>query len=163
VTKAFSSDANVCLKAFTSRDGGDANRPPSAPSEPDPSDGETDVEEAPTLTWSADDPDGDGLTYRVSFGEKGKIASFSTVQEAAFTPGTLKPGTVYAWSVMVKAGEGGQTAGPLWSFETAPETEENRAPQVPDLLGPLADEPVNGPSVRLEWDCSDPDGDDLSY
>ncbi len=163
VTKTFSANANVCLKAFTTTVTEFMNRPPTLPTVPSPSDGEEDVGEAPTLTWSADDPDGDDLTYRISFGEAGKTASVSTVEQAAFAPGTLDPGTAYTWSVTVLDGRGGQTSGPVWTFETAAATPVNRVPESPLLWGPDGNTPVNAPSVRLEWSCLDPDGDDLTY
>ncbi len=100
------------------------NQPPSDPYDPFPADGATDVEIPVTLEWSADDPDGDALAYKVKIGEApAEKRKRELIAENSYTLDDLKPGTTYYWSIYIEDGNGGYTEGPnvpnYWVFTTA--------------------------------------------
>lgn len=99
---------------------------PGAPSNPSPSNGATGVSTSPSLTWSASSG---AKSYDVAFGATNPpplVASNQTT--TSYTPGTLAHSTTFYWQVTAK-GDGGTTAGALWSFTTAAEP----APSPPSL------------------------------
>jgi hypothetical protein len=108
------------------------NQAPSDPYDPVPADGAVDVELPVTLKWSADDPDGDALSYKVKIGpEPAEKRPSEMLSVNEYTPDNLDPGTTYYWSVLVEDGEGGYTDGPnkpnYWTFTTGGEAPENTA------------------------------------
>jgi len=136
-----------------------ANSPPNSPSNPDPYDGETDVDVDHDLSWSCSDPDGDPLTYDVYFGSTSPPPQVSWGQSATtYEPGTMNTNTVYYWKIVAKDGFGGSTSGPEWDFTT-----ENTPPNSPSNPDPYDGETDVDIDHDLSWSCSDPDGDDLTY
>ena len=96
------------------------NHPPTAPTNPSPSNGATDVSLMPTLSWEASDPDGDTLTFDLYFGIDSnnlELEKTDLIGES-YATGTLNSGTKYYWKVVAKEGKGGETEGPIWSFIT---------------------------------------------
>jgi hypothetical protein len=85
-----------------------------------PSDGAIGVDSAPTLSWSASDPDpGDTLTFDVYFGPTSlppKVVS--NLATATYQPGQLAALTLYYWKVVARDNHGVETAGPVLSFTT---------------------------------------------
>jgi len=105
------------------------NQPPSDPYDPVPADGDENVEVPITLKWSADDPDGDALAYKVKIGEApAEKRKRELIADSSYTLDDLKPGTTYYWSVYIEDGNGGYTEGPnvpnYWTFTTAGEAAE---------------------------------------
>lgn len=136
------------------------NLPPYPPYKPDPADRETGVPTDQMLSWLASDPERDPLTYDIYFGttspppleEKG-LASPS------FDPGPLEPDRRYYWGVMVSDGLN-ETAGPTWSFLTAPANSPPEEPYAPYPVDGETDVPLDR---VLAWRCYDPDRDTLTY
>ena len=96
------------------------NHPPTAPTNPSPSNGATDISLMPTLSWEASDPDGDTLTFDLYFGIDSnnlELEKTDLIGES-YATGTLNSGTKYYWKVVAKEGKGGETEGPIWSFIT---------------------------------------------
>ncbi len=77
-----------------------ANAPPLAATNPSPLDGAADVDIAVTLGWQGSDPDGDPLTYDVSFGTENPPPLVGNQGAASYDPpGDLLEGTTYFWSI----------------------------------------------------------------
>lgn len=88
---------------------------PTAPSNPSPASGATNVSTSPTLTWSAS---ANATGYDLAFGTTNPPPLVATNQTTtSYTPSTLTHGTTFYWQVTAK-GDGGTAAGPLWSFTT---------------------------------------------
>ena len=137
------------------------NRAPNTPSNPSPSNNATNQPLTVTLSWDCSDPDGDAITYDVYFGTSSNPTAKASTNQSGKTlsKGNLSAGTTYYWKVVAKDSKGGTIEGPVWSFTT----QSNRAPNAPSNLSP-ANNATNQPlTVTLSWDCSDPDGDTLTY
>ncbi len=82
-----------------------SNRAPNAPSTPSPTNGATNVELDPTLSWQCTDPDWfDDLYFDVYF-EKDDSTPDVLVSddqtETSYTPGTLDMESTYYWQIVV--------------------------------------------------------------
>ena len=107
------------------------NHPPYAPSSPSPPNGATDQPTDVDLGWTGGDPDGDQVTYDVYLGTKSSpppVASGLTV--VTYDPGLLNGSTTYYWRVVSKDDQGGETAGPVWSFTTEEGTGDGNSVEV---------------------------------
>ena len=125
-----------------------------------PPDKSKDISLAPTLSWSASDPDPDDtLTYDVYFGtESSPPLRVSNQTSANYQPGPLSAGTVYYWRIVARDNHGGETVLPTPSFTTF-----NNMPQ---FLGFSPSHMDTGVSLSptLSWSVTDSDpGDTLTY
>jgi len=136
------------------------NRAPSTPSNPSPSDKATNKALTTTLSWECSDPDGDTVTYDVYFGTNSNPPKVSTGQSGKSLNRTnLSYGTTYYWKIVAKDNKGATTEGSEWKFTT----QSNREPNTPSNPSP-SNNATNQPlTVTLSWNCSDPDGDALTY
>lgn len=129
------------------------NNPPSAPSNPSPSDGATDQALSLVLSWVCNDPDQDPLTYDVYFGTAQPLSIVQQVSTASYNPGQLQESTTYYWKIVARDDNNLETEGPLWSFTT----QGSAAFQCGDVFtDPRNGENyntilVNGPSVTQCW------------
>ena len=142
---------------FTTR-GNDA---PLIPSNPDPADGETDVNVNANLEWSGGDPDGDSVVYDVFFeaGNPDPSVLVSDDQSSTtYDPGIMDALTTYYWKIVSEDEFGEVTTGPIWSFTT---TSGNNPPETPDIDGPTNGKA--GTSYDYDFTATDPDGDDVKY
>ena len=136
------------------------NDPPYPASNPTPPNNSLDIELDIILSWIAGDSDGDSLSYNVFFGTSSSPPNVEVVYYPnTYNPGLLEYSTQYYWRIDSYDNNGSATTGPLWTFTTKDNTPPNQA------YNPL---PVNGATgvVRtptLNWDCSDPDDDPLTY
>ena len=89
---------------------------PSSPSNPRPGNGAVNVAIAADLDW-ADAPY--ATSYDVYFGTASPPPAVGTTASSSWPLGTLGYQTTYYWQVVAK-NEVGTTAGPEWSFTTAP-------------------------------------------
>ena len=139
------------------------NNPPKAPHNPYPADKATGIPVTPTLSWEAEDPDKDPLTYDLFFGTSESHldpeASDLTVNQYTFTE-ELEYNTKYYWKVKAKDGKGGETEGPVWSFTTQP---PNTPPTAPHNPSPETGETGVPLKPTLSWEAEDPDEDPLTY
>ena len=157
---------------FTTEQVAGGNNVPTAPSNPNPFNGASNVNvNIGSLSWDeSTDEDGDELTYDVYFGtsellsEEDQIAD--NILETNVDIPTLDYNTKYYWLVVVTDGED-LNYEQYWSFTTKDEDSngENTAPTKPS--NPF---PSNGATkvsislTRLDWsDSFDADGDDLRY
>lgn len=135
------------------------NFPPNAPFNPSPPNGST-SSITPTLTWQCVDLDGDPILFDVYFGTTTNPPLVATgLQVASYVPGTLLPGTTYRWKIVASDGIGGSTTGPLWGFTTTPNSPPN-LPSSPSPPNGSTNRPLN---TTLAWQCSDPNGDAITY
>ena len=86
----------------------------SAPANPSPAKGATNVLLTSTLTWTA----GPGATsYEVYFGTATVPPKVATVTGTSYSPGTLVAGKKYFWKVVAKIGAATASSA-VWSFTT---------------------------------------------
>ena len=103
------------------------NVAPNLPSNPNPSNGATDVSRTTNLSWSCSDTNGDTVYYTVYF-EKGDSSPDKTIKDDSTgrtaDPGTLDYDSDYYWRVKADDHQGGVSWGPSsgsWHFHTEPE------------------------------------------
>jgi len=138
------------------------NAPPYPPSNPDPYDGEIDVDLNPVLYWECEDPDGDPLSFDIYFGTTPNPPLVEQDYPYMFyEPGILNPSTTYYWKVVARDTNGAVSEGPLWSFTTR--STWNNPPDQPSNPNPSDGETNVSIHPILSWSCSDPDGDPLTY
>jgi hypothetical protein len=98
-----------------------SNHSPSAPSNPDPYHGKTNVSISTDLNCSCSDPDGDTVYYTIYL-EKNDSSPDNVIKNDATgsyaDPGTLDYNSHYYWRVKADDHKGGVTWGPVWDFYT---------------------------------------------
>jgi len=143
------------------------NNQPNTPSDPDPYDGETDVDVDSDLSWSGGDPDpGDIVTYDVYIGTSSPPSYNTTVgpypasqTTIIYDPGSLNPNTEYFWKIVAEDNHGTTATGAEWSFAT--ENNPPYTPSDPDPEDGATDVDIN---ADLGWTGGDPDpGDTVTY
>jgi hypothetical protein len=110
------------------------NNPPNIPSNPNPSNGATDISiRISSLSWTGGDPDSrDTVTYDVFFGTTNPPPKISSNQtNAMYHPGTLEKSTVYYWRIIAWDNHHAEASSPIWSFVT-----KNTAPTTSKPSGP---------------------------
>lgn len=123
-----------------------AGQAPSAPANPAPAAGATNIGPTPTLTWS-----GAGATsYTIRFGQQNPPPQVATgVTSATYQPAGLYAASVYYWQV-IAVNAAGSSAGPIWTFSTT----GAQVPSVPANPSPGPGATNVGPSVTLGWNSS---------
>ncbi|KYK31488.1 MAG: hypothetical protein AYK22_07875 [Thermoplasmatales archaeon SG8-52-3] len=138
------------------------NVAPYEPSDPDPSDGATDVSPLTNLSWTGGDPNDDNVTYNV-FLEEGDSSPDILVSEnqsgTSYDPDGLDFGTTYYWQIVAYDEKGLTNSGPVWSFSTR----TNDAPYEPSDPSPADGSIDNEINVIVSWTGGDPDGDTVLY
>lgn len=112
------------------------------------------------LTWtSAEDPDGDDVTYAVQLNTE-LLASNLTVTQ--YNLSNLEAETDYTGKVVAKDSNGATTE-KSFSFTTT--ATPNNSPDAPTLVLPANNASnINLSSLELQWQAStDPDGDSITY
>jgi len=135
--------------------------PPHPPSNPDPSDGATNVSVDATLQWDGGDPDDDTVTYDVYLGTSLDPPLVATgVPDTIYDPEELQDNTTYHWRIVARDQYGYETNGSLWTFTT--EISINTPPNVPARpSGPSTGR--TGTTYTYTSSTTDPDGDDVYY
>ncbi|RKX53936.1 MAG: hypothetical protein DRP30_03435 [Thermotoga sp.] len=102
------------------------------------------------------------MTYDIYFGRSPyNLKKRASQRTNRYDPGELEYDTTYYWKVVARDGKGGETEGPIWSFRT--ERKPNRAPNKPKSPDPYDGKTNVSIYTTLEWECEDPDGDELEY
>ncbi len=112
-----------------------------------------------TLKWTGKDSDGDEISYRVYFGETSSPTYITTTKESEYKVSNKDWGKRYYWKVEASDNYGGVTTSQVNSFTT----QENRAPNAPSVPSPYNYATNQPTTITLSWECSDPDGDALTY
>ncbi|MFC1755278.1 Ig-like domain-containing protein, partial [Thermoproteota archaeon] len=140
------------------------NNPPNTPSNPNPSDGATQVSLIGTmLSWLGGDPDsGNTVTYALFFGNDTHQALFdNNLAQTSYTLPELNHTSDYYWYINATDNYGESVQGPLWTFQT----EINNLPNTPNHPNPpngATDVSLIG--TILSWLGGDPDpGDTVTY
>ena len=113
------------------------------------------------LEWSAQDPEGDPLTFKVYLGTTADppLILSTANNRVDFIDLNLSASTTYYWRVSARDSDDLVTDGPLWTFQTKAVVPPN-APSDPS--------PVDGATNLqrlpiLKWHASDPDNQVLRY
>jgi len=95
------------------------NTSPNTPSNPNPTNGATNVLLTTTLSWNGGDLDGDPVLYDVYFGTTSSPLKVKSNQSTlTYNPGTLTYNTNYNWKIVAWDNHSASTKGPLWHFTT---------------------------------------------
>jgi hypothetical protein len=141
---------------FTTKD----DTPPYTPHDPIPDNQSINISVNSSLTWSCGDPDNDTVKYTLYLGTSSNPPlEAENVTNTTYIPNVFDFITTYFWRVDATDDYGYTTVGPVWSFTTR----ENAPPNVPSK--PV---PENGSTnvyidAILSWNCTDPDGDPVTY
>ena len=137
------------------------NYPPYTPSNPNPGNGETDVNINEILSWTGGDPNGDDVTYDVYFGTSSPPPKVVNKQpETTYDPGLLDFDTKYYWKIVAWDFAGLSKSGPTWSFTT----EDNLPPNTPSNPNPEDEATEVSIEHVLKWTGGDPNvGDPINY
>jgi hypothetical protein len=114
------------------------------------------------LVWTASDPDADTLRFDVHFGTTNPpplVASNFSAMSYVLTG--LSFSTPYYWKIVVRDEHDAETSGPVWTFTTRPENYPPNAPSSPSPVNGATGRPVG--STVLAWNCTDPEGDAITY
>ena len=114
------------------------DQPPYPPSDPDPSDGATNINISSVLSWTGGDPDqGDTVTYDVAFGTTTTptIVVHNQSGSSYDPPGALAYNTTYYWQITAWDTYRKSTKGALWSFTT--ELAQDTTPPSVTITNPL--------------------------
>jgi len=117
---------------------------PSAPSNPSPANGSTNVATATGLSWTAST---NATSYSVYL--NGTLLGQTT--GTTYNPGALSAGTAYTWRV-VAAGPGGSTSSATWSFTTM--SNVTPAPSAPSNPSPANGATNVSTTTALSWTAS---------
>ncbi len=104
-----------------------------------------------TLKWESKESD---LTYRIEFDGK-----TYTTKNKSYTVSANERGKTYSWKVVAVNEFGKETTSETYSFTT----QSNRAPNTPSNLSPSNNVTNQPTTITLSWECSDPDGDAVTY
>jgi hypothetical protein len=136
------------------------NRAPKTPYKPNPSDDLSDVPVDQVLIWQGGDPDGDPVTYTIALGTSNPPPVVATdLSTNSYDPPTLVAGATYYWAITATDGLS-TTAGPVWSFTTAP---SNYPPYTPYKPSPSDEDSDVSLNPLLIWQGGDPDDDPVTY
>lgn len=135
---------------------------PYAPTDPFPANYAVISGVSTRLSWHCQDPEFDQLTYTLNFGSIPNPPPLETsIQANSYDPGNLMPNTTYFWRVVASDPSGNETSGPIWRFSTT--QIGNRPPDIPSNPSPPDGSANIGIDAHLDWQCTDPDSDFLTY
>ncbi|HCZ07263.1 MAG TPA: hypothetical protein DHV12_09095 [Thermotogae bacterium] len=137
------------------------NKPPSMPECVFPPDGSFGLGPEVVLEWRASDPDGDPLSFTLWFGSASpeNMTAVASLTDSRYdVSDLLAPGSTYFWQVAVSDGST-SVVGDIWNFQTR----ANAEPLPPSTPTPVDGAEEVASSVTLQWNCQDPDGDNLTF
>ncbi|KYK26447.1 hypothetical protein AYK20_08870 [Thermoplasmatales archaeon SG8-52-1] len=136
------------------------NKPPYEPTDPDPEDGQNNVNIETNISWTGEDPNsGDTVKYDVYFGVTNPPTqkSYNQTGDSYNPTGDLQEYQQYFWYIVSWDEEGLTTKGPLWSFNTSTHIEPTK---------PIIDGPTKG-TAGIEYEytfvSTDENNDNIRY
>ncbi len=133
------------------------NNIPPVPSNPMPAHDAVGIPNNVTLSWDCPDADGNDLVYKVYFGTQEDPPLMSNNQSAnTYEAVDLLSATIYYWRIEA-FDDYSSVSSPIWEFRTNTQPYPLENPYPADETEYLFLDTV------LSWECSDPDGDDLTY
>lgn len=124
-----------------------------------PSNGASETTRTVELVWNGVDSDNDNLTYSVYFGTTPSPSLLATgLEEPSYSvPTLLEHGTTYYWKV-----EGNDGFDIVQTTVHSFAVEANLAPKI-NSMSPSDEATVVSIYSNLSWNCTDPNGDPMSY
>ena len=137
------------------------NMPPAIPGTPNPQDGTIDIEPVSVLfRWWSYDVNGGNPVYDFYLGKDENPALMAeNLTDKEYSVADLDYHTWYYWKIVAKS-DGMETEGPVWCFETR---YYNYPPDNPHTPYPYDGSEDISIGADLNWQCSDPEDDDLLY
>jgi len=140
------------------------NDPPYTAYNPNPSDGQLDVDINSNLSWTGGDLDGDPVTYDVYFGLTSppqQVVSNQT--DNTYNPGTMNFTTDYYWKIVTWDDQGASTSGSIWNFTTEGEYDWEAILTIEETNGEVDNvyfgEKITASDNQDSWDTpKDPEG-----
>ena len=141
------------------------DQPPAPPSNPQPSNGQHDINSTPTLSWTCSNPNNQTILYDIYLDAWDQTPDVLLSNHQTSTTYTITaPGfynkTTYYWKIIAWVSET-YLIGPTWTFTTQPEP--NTPPKAPHDPRPTNNSSNQTSTMNLAWNDSDPDGDPLTY
>ena len=135
--------------------------PPNTPRNPDPSNGQTNVNINVDPSWWGGDPNPqDIVTYDVYFGTSNPPPKVVNNQSSTnYDPGTLNFSTTYYWNIVAWDNNGASATGPIWQFTTRGQS----PPYTPKNPSPANGTTNVAINPTLSWSGGDPDEDKCYY
>lgn len=117
-SKSTSSDYSTTYQFYTEGEG-TSNHLPFSPILIKPDLSSVVMTATTILEWTANDVDGNSLTFDVYFGTTNPPATKVSANQTETTLNVdLTSSTNYFWKIVVKDGKGGETQGQVWNFNT---------------------------------------------
>ena len=139
-----------------------SNQPPNKPENISPIKNGTNYPTSVTLSWNCSDPENDVLNYDVYFGNVNPPVNKVVTQAGkTLTRINLNNNTTYYWKIVAKDNQN-TTTGDVWKFMTSP-VSQNLPPFQPKNPSPADWSLDINTNVTLSWQCSDPEGDPITY
>jgi len=134
--------------------------PPTIPSNPIPGNGVENVFINPLLRWYCFDSDVDVISFDLYLDtDQDPQLLAEGLDTYQYQINGLSNHTTYYWKIVAKSNDL-ITEGPVWSFETG---YGNYPPDVPNTPSPDDGDTNVSTHTDLSWECSDYEGDELSY
>ena len=110
------------------------------------------------LDWNCIDNDSDSLIYELYFGTNNPPGLLiSDINKSYYSEFTVESQEAYYWKVIAQDEQGNKTESDVWAF-----TMGNFPPETPTNPNP-ADNSVDQDPVTISWECTEPDGESLTY
>ena len=154
---AFGMETTGPTWSFTMKAENDA---PTVPSNPVPTNGAVNIQLSTTLNWTSTDLEGEAVHFDVYFGIGEPLARVATnISPRNHSVSGLSLLTTYYWRVVARDTNGQESTGPTWSFRTR----SNVPPNEPANPSPKNQGSNYGLNPPLNWTCTDPDGQPLTF
>lgn len=143
-------------------DDGEGSPPDEQPQKTAPENGDEIDTTRPTFSWNS--VEGADRYKLLLSGDELELEIAPIADEYYTYSEPLTRGADYQWTVLAGNADGwcGQTP-EWWSFSVAEDAQGNRDPEPPAAVYPPDGADYVPVDATLEWSCSDPDGDDLTY
>lgn len=130
-----------------------------------PGDGSESINLLPLLRWSVGGGS-DNVVFDIYLGTSSDPDLVeSDYESTSYTPSdSLEKNTTYFWQVVARDNDGNEGSSPVWQFTTQETDQEaNQPPNSPTAPYPEPFSENRSLNQVVEWQCSDPNGDNLTY